>query len=97
MGIEWVLIKGNRIFKLLRNPLLHDLREIDKSFKSCDLFFEIRARGNARSQEAFTVKAQNTDYVIVVAKNQGSLYKRVEKLFKTASANNFEGLMRLKN
>ncbi len=87
MGIEWVLIKGNRIFKLLRNPLLHDLREIDKSFKSCDLFFEIRARGNARSQAAFPVKAQN----------QGSLYKRVEKLFKTASANNFEGLMRLKN
>ncbi len=38
--------------------------------------------------------SQNADYVIAVKKNQGGLYARIEKLFKTALANNFEGLIK---
>ncbi len=38
--------------------------------------------------------SQNADYVIAVKKNQLGLYERIEKLFKTALANNFEGLIK---
>ncbi len=38
--------------------------------------------------------SQNADYVIAVKKNQVGLYERIEKIFKTALANNFEGLIK---
>ena len=37
---------------------------------------------------------QNGDYVIILKKNQGGLYERVEKLFERAILNDFQGLIK---
>lgn len=38
------------------------------------------------------IAEQNADYIITLKKNQGSLYKKVDQLFKEAIRTGFQGL-----
>jgi len=38
------------------------------------------------------ITEQNADYIITLKKNQGSLYEKVEQLFKSAICNRFQGI-----
>ena len=54
------------------------------------IFAKVRC---SRQQEIIKLIAeQNADYVITLNKNQGSLYKSVEQLFKEAIRTGFQGI-----